>query len=244
MQTIRMGSLTFRTGKPQQLVDLVSGPRTSGKVRSLGYVNPHVYNQARRGGVAREFLEACDFVCLDGIGTAWAARIGNQKPLSRIVMDQAFDACLASGALRGRALLVGLPEEENARAARNLRLAAPGLELAGSVHGFHAPKEYPRILREFSGVDYVLAGMGTPGSERVLMEARERCPGALGWHVGGGTLRNWAGTKRRSPRLLSRLGLEWLHRTLCEPQTRSRYLFGAPAFAGLVVYDALRRSTT
>lgn len=65
--------------------------------------------------------------------------------------------------------------------------------------------------------------------------------GFLGFHIGGGTVRLYAGTKRRAPRWLSRLGLEWAHRITFEPATRARYLAGGLEFAANLLQAAVLR---
>jgi N-acetylglucosaminyldiphosphoundecaprenol N-acetyl-beta-D-mannosaminyltransferase len=97
-------------------------------------------------------------------------------------------------------------------------------------HGFHQDQEYRAILRNHADASLVLIGMGSPRSERILLLASEICHRALCWHVGGGTLKQWAGTKRRAPAVVTQLGLEWLHRMTFEPQTRTRYTTGIPLF--------------
>jgi N-acetylglucosaminyldiphosphoundecaprenol N-acetyl-beta-D-mannosaminyltransferase len=66
--------------------------------------------------------------------------------------------------------------------------------------------------------------MGTPRAESLSLLAKQTFPHAIVWLIGGGTLRIYAGTKRRAPVVLSRLGLEWTHRIWYEPGTRTRYV--------------------
>jgi N-acetylglucosaminyldiphosphoundecaprenol N-acetyl-beta-D-mannosaminyltransferase len=189
------------------------------------------------------FLERCDAVCLDGIGAVLAASLSNRARLPRVIMHHLFDAGIAAGLLRGRVVLLGLTPEDNARAARQLRGAAPLADFIAIHHGFHSEQDYAAILGEHRNAEFVLAGMGSPRSERVLLLAADICPRALCWHVGGGSLRNWAGTKQRAPAIVSRLGLEWLHRMAFEPHTRERYTVGIPAFVRhlLMTRPATRR---
>jgi N-acetylglucosaminyldiphosphoundecaprenol N-acetyl-beta-D-mannosaminyltransferase len=236
MQKVHVGSIMLRTGERHEVEALVRGP---GAVPCcVGYLNPHVYNHARVDAGVSAFLAACAFVCLDGVGVSIVGRLQNGTRLSRIVMQQVFDACIFANALRGRAILLGLTPKEQAKATENLRRAAPGLDIVGSFHGFYDMADYRRVLRDHDGVNYVLAGMGTPRSEHVLLEAKDVCRRAACWHVGGGTLRIWAGTKRRAPLVISRMGLEWLHRLILEPETRRRYVLGVPAF----IYDVVSTS--
>ena len=76
----------------------------------------------------------------------------------------------------------------------------------------------------------MLIGAGSPRSESLANLARGLLPDAVVFHCGAGTLKTWAGTKRRAPAWLSRAGLEWLHRVAFEPHARARYLVGGPRF--------------
>jgi N-acetylglucosaminyldiphosphoundecaprenol N-acetyl-beta-D-mannosaminyltransferase len=145
-------------------------------------------------------------------------------------MHQLFDFSIAAGMVRGPVVLFGLSAEEITHAARELRRAAPMADFVAIHHGFHQDKEYHAILRDHADASLVLVGMGSPRSERILLLASEICHRALCWHVGGGTLKQWAGTKRRAPAVVAQLGLEWLHRMSFEPQTRTRYTTGIPLF--------------
>jgi len=145
-------------------------------------------------------------------------------------MHQLFDFSIAAGLVRGPVVLFGLSAEEITGAARELRRAAPMADFVAVHHGFHQDQEYRAILRNHADASLVLIGMGSPRSERILLLASEICHRALCWHVGGGTLRQWAGTKRRAPAIVTQLGLEWLHRMSFEPPTRTRYTTGIPLF--------------
>ncbi len=196
----------------------------------LGYLNHHVYNQAVIHPPVAAFLQRCDAVCLDGIGAIIAASLFGQARLDRVVMYQLFDFSIAAGLVRGPVVLFGLGAEEIARATQEIRRAAPMADFVAIHHGFDQDQEYRAILRDHADASLVLIGMGSPQSERILLLASEICHRALCWHVGGGTLKQWAGTKRRAPAVLAQLGLEWLHRMSFEPQTRTRYMTGFPLF--------------
>lgn len=243
MHAVRIGSLRLDASAADEAAGLVRR-RLAGANAStacVGFLNPHVYNLSAADPRVAVFLERCQAVCLDGIGVVLAGSLLNRAWLPRAVMHQVFDACVAAGLLRGRVVLLGLDADDHARAFERLRDAAPEADFVAGHHGFRTEADYAAILREHADADLVLAGMGTPRSERVLLQAAESCRHALCWHVGGGTLRQWAGTKRRAPALASRLGLEWLHRVAYEPQTRSRYAAGIPSFARRVLVDSLRR---
>jgi N-acetylglucosaminyldiphosphoundecaprenol N-acetyl-beta-D-mannosaminyltransferase len=159
-----------------------------------------------------------------------AASLFGRTHLERVAMNQLFDFTIAAGFVRGPVVLFGLSAEEIARVAQELCQAAPLANFVAVHHGFYQDEEYRAILRDHADASFVLIGMGTPRSERLLLLASEICHRALCWQVGGGTLRQWAGTKRRAPAIVPQLGLEWLHRIIFEPTTRTRYTTGIPLF--------------
>lgn len=113
--------------------------------------------------------------------------------------------------------------------------AAPGAAKAGprivaTLDGFADDATLGRFLVRQRRARLVLIGAGSPRSEAIALAARAALPEAVVFHCGAGTIKTWAGTKRRAPAWTSRAGLEWLHRLLFEPHTRSRYLAGIPRF--------------
>ncbi|HKD02611.1 MAG TPA: WecB/TagA/CpsF family glycosyltransferase [Terriglobales bacterium] len=232
MQPVRIGSLRLNISSRDDALDLVRRSVTPpcATSASLGFLNPHVYNQGITHPPVARFLQRCDAVCLDGIGATIAASLFGRARLDRVIMHQLFDFSIAAGLVRGPVVLFGLSAEEITGAARELRRAAPMADFVAVHHGFHQDQEYRAILRNHADASLVLIGMGSPRSERILLLASEICHRALCWHVGGGTLRQWAGTKRRAPAIVTRLGLEWLHRMSFEPPTRTRYTTGIPLF--------------
>jgi N-acetylglucosaminyldiphosphoundecaprenol N-acetyl-beta-D-mannosaminyltransferase len=232
MHPIRIGSLRLNICSRDNALDLIRRSVASPGATSacLGYLNPHVYNLSVTHPSVAAFLQRCDAVCLDSMGATIAASLFGRACLDHVPMHQLFDFSIAAGLVRGPVVLFGLSAEEITRAARELRRAAPMADFVAVHHGFYQDQEYRAILQEHAEASLVLIGMGSSQSERILLLASEICHRALCWHVGGGTLKQWAGTKRRAPAIVTQFGLEWIHRISFEPQTRTRYTTGIPLF--------------
>ncbi|MBQ1260896.1 MAG: WecB/TagA/CpsF family glycosyltransferase [Clostridia bacterium] len=69
--------------------------------------------------------------------------------------------------------------------------------------------------------DVVFVCMGAPKQETVALLVRELLPRTTVLALGGAA-DVFAGVKRRAPRLLRQLSLEWLWRIICEPKRLSR----------------------
>lgn len=230
----RFGEIAFKTGALADLDQTLrrwrQDPDRTGKL--LGFVNPHVYNQYQREAAVRDFLDVCDWVCVDGIGIVWASRLLYGSAPPRVVATRLFDRALTwkdSGTSMNAVLIGGTPEQAR-RAAGAIHDASGAWRIVATIDGFQNTDDYSSLLRPYSAVDAVLVGAGSPKSERILLAARLACPKALCWHIGGGTLSVYASDKARAPSWLSAIGCEWLHRYLLEPHYRPRVHPGGADF--------------
>jgi N-acetylglucosaminyldiphosphoundecaprenol N-acetyl-beta-D-mannosaminyltransferase len=125
---------------------------------------------------------------------------------------------------------------------RRLEETHPGIDVVGSESPPFGPVADADIeaaaerMRE-SGADVVWVGLGVPKQDIAAAALRDHdaapvilCVGAAFDFV--------SGAKRRAPRWMQRIGLEWLHRLLSEPRRLwRRYLLGNPAFVAGVLLD-------
>ena len=88
----------------------------------------------------------------------------------------------------------------------------------------------------------VWCALGAPKQELWMRANEETLSPALLLGVGA-AFDFVAQTKPRAPQKMQALGLEWLHRLLCEPRRlMGRYLRTNAEFVGLALRQALRRS--
>lgn len=129
--------------------------------------------------------------------------------------------------------------------ALNLRHRFPGVKIVG---GYSPPyrdlteEEEEAIVAEMNGsrADVVWVGVGVPKQEKWMAAMRARLDAPV--LVGVGAAFDFlAGTKRKAPALLQRLGLEWLFRLATEPRRLwRRYLRHNPRFVVLFGAQVLR----
>lgn len=238
LNVIKIGALNIKTGDHNRFLKFIQNSSRSHSY-CLGFLNPHVYNHIKTNDQVTEFLEKCEFVAFDGIGVTIPACILNLKLIHRIPMDYMFDFVINNKLLKGTAVLIGLNEEEISKAYVGISRSSAELSIVKHIHGFCSTEEYKKLFTQYSSVDYVLVGMGTPRSEEILLWANAICKHAVCWHIGGGTIRTWAGSKKRTPLLVSKLGCGWIHRIVFEPQTRNRYTVGMAKYLYNLTRDAL-----
>ena len=118
------------------------------------------------------------------------------------------------------------------QAANALCKQYPGLNIAGTAHGYNKDNNAEQIIDSInnSGCDILLVAMGSPVQEQWLLEHRDKlhCKTAL---AVGGLFDFYSGNISRSPLWLREIGMEWVWRLLQEPRNKfNRYVVGNPIF--------------
>jgi exopolysaccharide biosynthesis WecB/TagA/CpsF family protein len=225
------------------LDDLVAAARERPPV-SLAFANAHVLKLAARDDEYRSQLGRFDFVLNDGVGVSMAARLqGRRFPANLNGSDftpQLLRRCAANG--WPVYLLGGLPGVAE-QAAAKLKSVTPGLQVAGTRHGYFEPGEEPAVAAAVraSGAQVVLVGLGNPDQEAWLDRHLPATGARLG--VGVGAFLDFAaGRVRRAPAWVNAAGLEWVYRLLREPgRLWRRYLLGNPEFLARVAWERVFR---
>jgi N-acetylglucosaminyldiphosphoundecaprenol N-acetyl-beta-D-mannosaminyltransferase len=208
-----------------------------GESKIIRFCATHPVFLARSDRAYRDLLNEGDLTIPDGIGPALAVRaLGG--PFNRTPGVEAMQDALRSTSLR-HFFFGGTPEilEEIER-----RVAD---EPGGSVvAGVYAPPFRPLTYDEWadaatqmreSEADVVWVGLGVPKQDFAADKLRRMNVAPVICCVGA-AFDFYAGSKRRAPRLVRALALEWIYRLVQEPSRLwQRYLVGNTLF----VYDFL-----
>src|ERR687885_2313327 len=138
--------------------------------------------------------------------------------------------------------LLGAKEGVAIKAQENIN-AKIGREI---IVGAHSPsfgfekneQECLEIIEKIkrSGATVLAVGVGAPKQEKWIHKYKDQLPEIKIFLAIGATLDFEAGDKKRAPKWVAEIGLEWLHRLFSEPKRLwKRYLIGGPIFAWLVL---------
>ena len=199
-------------------------------------VNPEFIMAAQRDAEFKRILNQSALNLPDGIGVVWAAqRLGHPlrervagSDLVRLIADRAQTA-------GWRIFLLGAAEGVAEQAARSLSVHYPQVNIVGAYAGSPRPEEEADIAAQIrsSGADVLLVAYGAPKQDKWIDRNIERTDVAVAIGIGG-SLDFIAGTQKRAPRWMQRLGLEWLYRLVREPWRWRRQL-ALPRFAWAVL---------
>jgi N-acetylglucosaminyldiphosphoundecaprenol N-acetyl-beta-D-mannosaminyltransferase len=192
----------------------------------------------------RAAVAGSELVTADGQAIVWAGRLLGQVVPERVAGIDLFDALLSRAVLRGYGVyLLGSRPDVVERAAAEIRARHPGIRLVGYRHGYFGRSEDEAVVEEIRDTrpDMLFVALETPVKETFLARYRDRIGAPFVMGIGG-ALDILAGERRRAPRLLQQLGLEWCYRLAQDPRRLARrYLVGNTVFILLVLRALLAR---
>ncbi len=216
--------------------------------------NAHLVTLAERNSRFAHAMEKADLAVPDGVSVVMASRILGAPIPERVTGGDLMERMCAEAAHHGFRVffLGGLPGAAR-MAAFNLRLRYPQLNICGTYcppRGFeNDPAEQAHIFREIErcSPDLLCVAFGAPKQEIWMQENRNRLRVGAILPVGA-AFDTQAGLRRRAPRWIQRMALEWLFRLISEPRRLGRrYLVGNSQFILLVLRqwarEALERLT-
>jgi N-acetylglucosaminyldiphosphoundecaprenol N-acetyl-beta-D-mannosaminyltransferase len=245
-QSSRIFDIPVDLGQPGELMGRITGwVGEHDGPRKVMYVNAHVLNQSREFPELRAALEAADLVYCDGYGVRLAAKaLDVEIPHRMTGADWIWDLATMCEQSGQSLYLLGSEPGVTAQAAERLRMRYPGLQVAGSHHGYFEPgsPHDDRVVEDINArrPDIVLVGMGTPRQELWVEHNAHRIDAGVVWTVGA-LFDIVSGKVPRAPHWLADNGLEWIFRLAIEPQRMwRRYLLGNPVFISRVLQSAKR----
>jgi len=189
----------------------------------VSFVNAHAMNLACRKAEFFHALRSADLLLRDGAGTQILLKaVGKDPGLNMNGTDFIPKMILANK--HQPIVLFGSTAQTAAAAAAWLE--HNGVQQVTHCDGFRPPEYYLQMLRA-QQPRIVILGMGMPKQELLSAMLAEQLPGPLLIVNGGAILDFMARRFKRAPKLMRKLGLEWLYRLLLEPSRLwRRYLLG------------------
>lgn len=204
-----------------------------GQGRQVVFVNAHCVNVAARNTAYCRLLRRHDRLYADGRGMALAARLAGSALPDNVNGTDLLPLLCERAAVAGVPLaLLGAAPGVAATCAARLQARFPGLQIPFVHDGFFTDAQVPEIVADInrSGARILLVAMGVPRQELWIDQHAASLEVPVLMAVGG-LFDFYAGVRRRAPRLVRRVGMEWVFRLALEPcRLFRRYIFGNPIF--------------
>jgi N-acetylglucosaminyldiphosphoundecaprenol N-acetyl-beta-D-mannosaminyltransferase len=203
----------------------------------ISHVNITGLNLAYERPWLRDFYNRCDLIYCDGMGVQLAARwIGTRLPERFTLADWVWQLAGRAAKSRFSLYLLGNPPGVAEKAAEKLTMGCPGLQIAGTQHGYFdktaGQAENEAVIEAINACqpNVLLVGFGMPLQESWLNENWPRLKVNVAITCGA-LFEYLAGDLPRGPQWMTQNYLEWLARLAISPQRYTRrYLRDIPLF--------------
>lgn len=245
MSRVRILNGLFDPVSLPDTVDLVTGFIRSGRRGYLCTVNVAILMLMRSMPRLETFVNNAEFVVADGQPLIWASRLFSTPLPERVAGVDLVDALSERARREGFGIyLLGAHSEVVEEASRRLAGRYPGLKICGAADGYFPPsagRERARAIAE-SGAEILIVAMGVPRQEFFIEDHWKELGVSFALGVGG-SLDVVAGIRKRAPRPIQVLGLEWIFRLVQEPRKLwKRYLVTNSQFSFQLCKELLRRA--
>lgn len=199
-------------------------------------INPEMIETGLKNPEFAQILSQADLVVPDGVGVKLALKLKG-KNVQRIAGIEFGHKLLEECQNNNFSVaLVGAKPHVIQKAYENLRKEIPNLNIVFYQDGYFDKMQDVHWCMGEKDPQVVLVALGSPRQEKFIYEYRKYHPETLMVGVGG-SFDVWAGEVQRAPIAYQKLGLEWLYRTVKEPQRFKRIFPTLPRFLLRVLFS-------
>lgn len=184
--------------------------------------NGEVLSRCSSSPSVRSLFEQADLINADGQPMVFASRALASRALpERVATSDLFhDVAIRAVEREVTFAVIGGIDDENRRAVENTRRMYPGISIVRRSHGYLDQDAQRALVEELSTLkpDIVWVCLGIPHEQAFYWRWRSELAGVGIVKTGGGLINFLSGTRRRAPRLVQSVGLEWLFRLSLEPR--------------------------
>lgn len=192
-------------------------------------INPEMIMNAQKNKDFFHIVNNSDMNIIDSVGVKIALKLKgiNQNQIrgvdfARLLVKEAAQKNL-------KIAFIGAKEEVIKKTCENFLKQYPSLNIVYSRNGYFNNDE--DIIEEIKqkAPDIVLVGLGSPRQEEFITKLKTQLQGAAMVGIGG-AFDVFSGLIKEAPKIYQKLGLEWLYRTILQPERFKRIFPVLPLF--------------
>lgn len=228
----------------KETIDRIFREINRGKSIYLCTVNVAILMAMRANQRLQKFINNADIIVADGKPLVWFAPLfGVQLPERIAGIDLIYELCRKAEEKKLGVYFLGAKSHVLKEAVRKIQNSYPKLKISGFSDGYFTADEALERVSDInrSGADILFVAMGVPRQDYFIDAYRKNLNVKLSIGVGG-SLDVISGEMRRAPKLLQKIGLEWLFRLTQEPKRLfKRYLVTNFQFLLLIFKQLIKK---
>jgi N-acetylglucosaminyldiphosphoundecaprenol N-acetyl-beta-D-mannosaminyltransferase len=180
-------------------------------------INPEKIIKAQEDPSLMKLLNSADFQIPDGIGVILASKFKGGQIRERVTgIDMMLKLCETAAKHQKKIFLYGGKPGRADEAKVKLEEMYPGIQIAGTLHGYEKDQQIVRETINESQADIIFVAMGSPAQENWIVANKDMLHPSVYQGVGG-SFDVISGKIERAPESFQKMGLEWLYRLMKEP---------------------------
>ena len=235
MQGFPVDILTYN-----QALECAKSAIDNGENMQVVTINPEMVELAKKDKDFANVLKHSELVVADGVGIKIALKLKgvNQERIGGIDYSRSLIEMCARNNLR--LALLGAKEEVINTVCQKLKCEFENLNIVFSHNGYFNDEN--AILNEIKKAcpQVLLCALGAPKQEFIIYRLKEMLQGCTMVGVGG-SFDVFAGCVQRAPIMWQKLGLEWLYRTIKQPERFRRIFPTLPIFLFESIIDSIKK---
>lgn len=192
-------------------------------------INPEMIMNAQKNRAFFDILNNSNLNIADGVGVKIALKLQgiNQNQIRGV--DFSRELIKLASENNYKLAFLGAKEEIINLAKENFLKEYPNLNFVYVRNGYFNNND--EIINEIkiANPQILLVGLGSPKQEEIILKLKSQLNGCVMIGVGG-SFDVFSGIIKESPKIWQKLGLEWLYRTLCQPERFKRIFPVLPLF--------------
>ncbi|WP_125771964.1 WecB/TagA/CpsF family glycosyltransferase [Companilactobacillus furfuricola] len=216
----------------KQFHDLIDSDLDNHQNKFIVTPNPEIVLSARENTRFSNIINNADYVIPDGIGIIKGANMLGTPMHERITgFDTLMYLIKTANSKSLKLYMLGAKPEVIKASADRIKNEFKNIDLVGYHDGYFKDEAEIAHQIEEKQPNIVLVALGSPKQEYFINKYRNNTDAI--WIGVGGSFDVFSGTKKRAPKLVQKLSLEWFYRLIKEP-TRIGRMMAIPKYLHLI----------
>lgn len=192
-------------------------------------VNPEMVMNAQKNEAFFNILNSSDLNIADGIGVRVALKLQGISQVQLRGIDFSRELIKLASEEKLKIGFIGATEEVIQKAKDNILKEYPDLEIVYLRNGYFSNDDM--IIDEIkeASPSILLVGLGSPRQEEFIVKLKNKINNCIMVGVGG-SFDVFSGNVQEAPKIYQKLGIEWLYRTILQPERFKRIFPTLPLF--------------
>ncbi len=203
-------------------------------------INPEMIMNAQKNLSFLNIVNSSDLNITDGVGVKMALKLQNINQNQIRGVDFSRKLINLASKNNYRIAFLGAKEEIIQKTKENFLKQYPNLNIVYIRNGYFKNDE--EIIKEIidASPQILLVGLGSPKQEEIISKLKNNLTGCTMVGVGG-SFDVFSGIVKESPEIYRKLGIEWLYRTIKQPERFKRIFPTLPIFLIKCIINTVKK---